>query len=68
MYSKIKSFLGAALLGVTGWLGGELTGRFGVGKEEGANINAPMTFSGLPANATSPVGHSSPMDKTPVVE
>jgi len=64
----IVSFLGAALLGVTGWLGGELTGRFGVGIEEGANINAPMTFSGLPANAASPVGHSSPKDKTPVVE
>ena len=64
----ILSFLGAALLGVTGWLGGELTGRFGVGIEEGANINAPMTFSGLPANAVPPVGHSSPTGKTPAVE
>ena len=64
----ILSFLGAALLGGTGWLGGELTGRFGVGIEESANINAPMTFSGLPANAIPPVGHSSPTGKTPVVE
>ena len=64
----ILSFLGAALLGGTGWLGGELTGRFGVGIEEGANINAPMTFSGLPANAVPPASHSSLTGKTPVVE
>ena len=64
----ILSFLGAALLGGTGWLGGELTGRFGVGIEEGANVNAPMTFSGLPANAVPPAGRNSPEDKTPVVE
>lgn len=36
----ILSFLGAALVGLTGWLGGELTGRYGVGIEEGANVNA----------------------------
>ena len=34
------SFLGAALVGATGWLGGELTGRYGVGIQEGANVNA----------------------------
>jgi uncharacterized membrane protein len=36
----VLSFLGAALVGLTGWLGGELTGRYGIGIEEDANINA----------------------------
>lgn len=46
----VLSFLGAALLGVTGWLGGELTLRLGIGVDEGANLNAPSSLSGLPAN------------------
>jgi uncharacterized membrane protein len=46
----VLSFLGAGLLGVTGWLGGELTLRMGIGVDEGANLNAPSTLSGLPAN------------------
>ncbi len=45
----ILSFLGAALLGVTGWLGGELMLRLGIGVDEGANLNAPSSLSGLPA-------------------
>ncbi len=55
----VLSFLGAAMLNVTGWLGGELTGRFGVGIEEGANVNAPGTLQGLPARqASNPTGSS----------
>jgi uncharacterized membrane protein len=46
----VLSFLGAALLGVTGWLGGELTMRFGIGVDEGANLNAPSSLSRLPAD------------------
>jgi uncharacterized membrane protein len=46
----VLSFLGAALLGVTGWLGGELMLRLGIGVDEGANLNAPSSLSGLPAN------------------
>lgn len=46
----VLAFLGAALLGGTGWLGGELTLRLGVGVDEGANLNAPSSLSGLPAN------------------
>lgn len=45
----ILSFLGAASLGVTGWLGGELTMRLGIGVDAGANLNAPSSLSGLPA-------------------
>lgn len=59
----VLSFLGAVLLGVTGWLGGELTLRMGIGVDEGANLNAPSTLSGLPANAG--LAHTSvPEDQT----
>ncbi|HYN87997.1 MAG TPA: DUF2231 domain-containing protein [Ardenticatenaceae bacterium] len=35
---------------VTGWLGGELVDRLGVGVDEGANLNAPNALSGRPAS------------------
>ncbi len=34
---------------VTGWLGGELVDRLGVGVDPGANLNAPSSLSDLPA-------------------
>lgn len=37
--------LGAALSLVTGWLGGELVDRLGVGVDDGANLNAPSSLS-----------------------
>jgi len=43
---SIAGFLVAA---VTGWLGGELVDRLGVGVDEGANVNAPSSLSGRPA-------------------
>ena len=40
----------AVLLGaVTGWLGGELVDRLGVGVDRGANLDAPSSLSGQPA-------------------
>lgn len=39
------SFAGAALAIVTGWLGGELVQRLGVGIDNGANLNAPSSLS-----------------------
>ena len=44
-------FSGAGLLLalVTGWLGGELDDRLGVGVDEGAHVNAPSSLSGRPA-------------------
>jgi len=44
-------FSGAGLLLalVTGWLGGELVDRLGVGVDEGAHVNAPSSLSGRPA-------------------
>src|ERR1051325_12165197 len=35
---------GGALSLVTGWLGGELVDRLGVGVDEGANLNAPSSL------------------------
>jgi uncharacterized membrane protein len=40
--------VGAALSLVTGWLGGELVDRLGVGVDEGANLNAPSSLSNKP--------------------
>jgi uncharacterized membrane protein len=37
--------VGAALSLITGWLGGELVDRLGVGVDEGANLNAPSSLS-----------------------
>jgi Predicted membrane protein len=39
------SFAGAGLAIVTGWLGGELVQRLGVGIDTGANLNAPSSLS-----------------------
>jgi uncharacterized membrane protein len=38
----------------TGWLGGELVGRLGVGVDDGANLNAPSSLSGRPATHGAP--------------
>jgi len=47
--------LGLALASVTGWLGGELVDRLGVGVDTGAHLNAPNSLSGLPATQEAPV-------------
>jgi uncharacterized membrane protein len=39
------SAIGAALGGVTGWLGGELVDRLGVGVDDGANLDAPSSLT-----------------------
>ncbi|GIJ30429.1 membrane protein [Micromonospora qiuiae] len=39
------SFVGVALAGVTGWLGGELVERLGVGVDDGAHVNAPSSLA-----------------------
>ena len=45
----VLSVLGFSLAGLTGWLGGELVERLGVGVDDGANLDAPSSLSGLPA-------------------
>ena len=42
----ILSAAGAAIAGGTGWLGGELVDRLGVGVDDGANLNAPSSLRG----------------------
>ncbi len=48
----LLSFAGAGLALLTGWLGGELVGRLGIGVDDGANLNAPNSLSGRPAGDT----------------
>src|SRR5262249_29424039 len=43
------SWIGFALSMVTGWLGGELVERLGVGVDQGANLDSPSSLSGRPA-------------------
>ncbi len=43
------SLIGAVLAGATGWMGGELVERLGVGIDRGAHLNAPNSLSGRPA-------------------
>jgi uncharacterized membrane protein len=43
------SVAGVVLSMVTGWLGGELVDRLGVGVDEGAHVDAPSSLSGRPA-------------------
>jgi uncharacterized membrane protein len=43
------SILGVLLALVTGWLGGELADRLGIGVDDGAHLNAPSSLSGRPA-------------------
>lgn len=45
----ILSVLGVLLALVTGWLGGELVDRLGVGVDEGAHLDAPSSLSHRPA-------------------
>lgn len=44
----VFSFFGFAVAAFTGWLGGELVGRLGVGVHAGAHVNAPSSLSGGP--------------------
>src|SRR3954470_12617735 len=47
------SFAGVLLALVTGWLGGELVDRLGVGVDDGAHLDSPSSLSNLPASAGS---------------
>lgn len=53
MLASGLSFLGAAVAGLGGWLGGELVERLGVGVDEGANLNAPSSLTTASARSTS---------------
>ena len=48
---KVAGLLGVAIMTVTGWLGGELVDRLGLGVDDGAHLDAPSSLSALPARA-----------------
>jgi uncharacterized membrane protein len=48
--SLVISLVAFVIAGFTGWLGGELVDRLGVGVDDGANVNAPNSLSGRPAS------------------
>jgi uncharacterized membrane protein len=52
--SHILSFAGLLLMILTGWLGGELVDRMGIGVDEGAHANSPNSLSGRPASEQAP--------------
>jgi uncharacterized membrane protein len=51
---------GAILAAITGWLGGELVDRLGVGVDDGAHLDAPSSLSELPAGATAGAARATP--------
>jgi len=50
--AMMLSFAGISLALLTGWLGGELVDRLGVGVDRGAHLNSPNSLSGSPASAS----------------
>ena len=48
----ILSFAGAGLALITGWLGGELVERLGVGVDDGAHLDAPNSLTSKSAMAS----------------
>jgi len=46
----VFSFVGVGLALWTGWLGGELVDRLGIGVDPGAHVNAPSSLSGRPTH------------------
>jgi len=45
----VIALLAAGVALLTGWLGGELVERLGVGVDDGAHLNSPNSLSGRPA-------------------
>jgi uncharacterized membrane protein len=43
-FAYVLSFAGLVVACITGWLGGELVDRLGVGVHEGANLDAPSSL------------------------
>jgi uncharacterized membrane protein len=49
----VVGLVGLVLGTVTGWLGGELVDRLGVGVDDGAHLDAPSSLGGQPARSRS---------------
>lgn len=50
----LLSVIAFGLACATGWLGGELVNRLGMGIDEGANLDAPSSLSGRPTTDRAP--------------
>ena len=48
----VISLVALGVAAVTGWLGGELVDRLGVGVDPGAHLDAPNSLTNLPARET----------------
>ncbi len=48
--ASVLSFAGAGLALITGWLGGELVERLGVGVDDGAHLDAPNSLTNKSAS------------------
>lgn len=48
----VAGLIGAGISVFTGWLGGELVDRLGVGVDDGAHLDAPSSLSELPAGSS----------------
>ena len=46
----VSGLVGLVIVAFTGWLGGELVDRLGVGVDDGAHLDAPSSLSALPAS------------------
>lgn len=57
----VFSFVPVVLALVTGWLGGELVDRLGVGVDNGAHPDAPSSLSSRPANESISAGEGRPL-------
>ena len=53
MLPVVLSLAGGWLAMLTGWLGGEMVDRLGVGVDDGAHLDAPSSISGHPATVRS---------------
>jgi uncharacterized membrane protein len=49
-FAILLGIVGMGLVLITGWLGGEMVDRLGVGVYDGAHLNAPNSLSGRPAS------------------
>ena len=50
----VLAFIAIGIAMVTGWLGGELVDRLGVGVDRGAHLNSPSSRSNRPATEDAP--------------
>jgi len=56
-FAFILELIAVAIGGITGWLGGALVERLGVGVDRGAHLNSPDSLSGEPADTNAPRVH-----------